>query len=274
VSQPFVSQTITALEQRLGVHLLHRSTRGSRLTDEGERFLASCTEILDAIDQAEAQLLSDRGTTTGDLRVSAPLAFGMDQVVPRLPDFMAEYPHLTVHLSLSDSLANLIEDNIDVAVRMGQLRDSSLVSRKLCDLNRIVVASPEYCARHGEPSTPSDLAEHSCLLWDSPHAHLNRWPFLIDGAVQPVNVRGTLRSSDGLALFSLCVAGMGIMRCAEHLALPAIRSGRLVPLLGDYQAPSTTAIHAVFLPANRTIPKTRAFVDYLVDAFRNPPWLH
>lgn len=272
-SQPFVSQTVTALERRLGVRLLHRSTRGSRLTAEGETFLESCSEILEAIDRAEAGMLSARGTTTGDLRVSAPLAFGMDQIVPRLPDFMAHYPQLNVHLSLSDRLANLIEDNVDVAVRMGRLRDSTLVSRKLCNLQRVVVAAPEYAAQHGTPATPAELAEHSCLLWDTPHAHLNRWPFLIDGAVQSVPVRGSLRSSDGLALFRLCEAGMGIMRCAEHLAVPAIRRGSLIPLLRDYQPPSSTAIHAVFLPARQVLPRVRAFVDYLTEAFRRPPWL-
>jgi DNA-binding transcriptional LysR family regulator len=120
VSQPFVSQVVNNLERRLGVQLLHRSTRERRLTDEGERFLALSAGILEGIDLGEAQIISARAEPRGDLRVSAPLAFGMDQVVPRLPDFLTAFPQVKVHLSLSDSLVSLIEENIDVAIRMGR----------------------------------------------------------------------------------------------------------------------------------------------------------
>lgn len=270
VSQPFVSQTMSNLERRLGVQLLHRSTRTQRLTSEGERFLASCGALLSSIEEAEAQIRS--GEPTGDLRISAPQAFGMDQVVPALPGFLLRYPALTVHFSLSDALVNLIEDNFDVAVRMGRLQDSSLRSRKLCDLQRIVVASPAYLAEHGVPVTPNGLSRHKCLMWDRPRDALNQWPFLINGTLEKLPVQGTFRSSNGSTLFQLCVAGMGIMRLAEHLALPAIRSGKLVALLTDYQAADDTAIHVVYLPERQLVPRVRAFVDYMVEAFRVPPW--
>lgn len=272
LSQPFVSQTVTNLEHRLGVRLLHRSTRGRRLTEEGERFLASSTRILDQIEQAEAEISAARQQASGDLRVSAPLAFGLDQVVPRLPAFLAEHPRVVLHLSLSDAVANLIEDNVDVAIRMGRLSMSSLMSRKLCDLQRIVVASPAYLAAHGTPRTPQDLGSHNCLMWEGELDHLNRWPFLTDGSPQFVPVSGNFRSSSGQTLFALCTAGVGIMRLAEHLALPAIASGALVPLLCDHQSQDDTAIHAVFLPERELLPRIRSFVDYLVDVFRRPPW--
>ncbi len=269
-SQPFVSQTINHLERRLGVQLLHRSTRTQRLTSEGERFLASCNELLEAVEQAEAQIRSSE--PTGDLRISVPQAFGIDQMVPALPGFLSAYPKLTVRFSLSDSLVNLIEDNFDVAVRMGQLQDSSLRSRKLCELQRIVVAAPGYLARHGTPVTPQGLDRHQCLLWDAPRDHLNRWPFIINGKPEKILVQGTFRSTDGTTLFDLCVAGIGIMRLAEHLALPAIRSGKLVPLLSDYQARDDTAIYAVYLPERQLVPRIRAFVDHFAEVFRQPPW--
>lgn len=269
-SQPFVSQTINNLERRLGVQLLHRSTRTQRLTSEGESFLASCKRIIEEIDQAEGQITS--AEPMGDLRVSAPLAFGMDQVVPQLPAFLENYPKIKLHLSLSDSIINLLEDNFDIAIRMGRLEDSSLMSRKLCNLQRIVVAAPKYIARHGTPVTPQGLDRHNCLMWQAPMDRLNRWPFIINDQRQEIPVTGNFRSSNGTTLFQLCTAGVGVMRLAEHLALPAIRSGALVPLLSDYQAQDDTAIYAVYLPERKLVPRIRAFVDHFVRAFENPPW--
>lgn len=270
ISQPFVSQTVTALEKRLGVQLLHRSTRTQRLTGEGEQFLAACRRVLEEIDLAEAQVSSPE--PAGELRVTAPRAFGTDQIVPRLPAFLQAHPRITMQLSLSDSVASLLEENLDVAIRMGRLQDSSLMSRKLCELQRIVVAAPAYIERHGVPVTPQGLERHDCLMWMPPADHLNRWPFMVSGRRQEVPVQGSFRSSDGTALFQMCVAGMGVMRLAEHLALPALRSGVLVKLLGDYQAVDDTAIHAVFLPERRLVPRIRAFVDHFSQVLRNPPW--
>lgn len=272
VSQPFVSRSITRLERRLGVALLHRSTRGQRLTDEGRTYLAACNRIIDALDQVEGEIASARAEPSGELRVSAPLAFGMDQVVPRLPAFLAAHPQINFRLSLSDTLVNLIDDNIDVAIRMGRPADSALVSRKLCDLQRIVVAAPSYLAAQGRPARPQDLLRHNCLQWQGALDHLNRWPFVIEGRPQEITVRGRFHSSNGLTLFQLCLAGVGILRLAEHLAVPAIRAGTLVPLLTEYQARDDTMIHAVYLPERRLLPRIRAFVDYMADAFQKPAW--
>ena len=270
ISQPFASQCVTNLERRLGVQLLHRSTRTRRLTSEGEQFLVACNAILHQVEDAEAQVRSSE--PTGTLRISAPHAFGIDQLIGVLPGFLLKYPDLRVHFSLSDSNVNLIEDNIDVAVRMGHLPDSLLRSRKLCDLQRVVVAAPQYIAAHGKPLTPEVLSTHTCLTWDSQREHLNQWPFVIDGRVEKIAVHGNFRSSDGTTLFQLCLAGVGIMRCAEHLALPAIRRGDLVQLLADYQAKDDTAIHVVYLAEHRLVPRIRAFIDYLVEHFQTPPW--
>ena len=168
---------------------------------------------------------------------------------------------------------NLIDDNFDVTIRMGRLQDSSLRSRKLCDLQRMVVASPLYIAANGIPVTPQGLARHRCLMWEQPRDHLNGWPFMINKKRETIPVQGSFHSIDGTTLYQLCVAGMGIMRLAEHLALPAIRRGELVHLLSDYQSKDDTAIHAVYLPERQLVPKVRAFVDYLAEVFRGPPWL-
>ncbi|HET9822991.1 MAG TPA: LysR family transcriptional regulator [Burkholderiaceae bacterium] len=270
VSQSFVSQTVSDLERRLGVALLHRSTRAHRLTPEGENYLAAARRLLDAIDVAEGELRPDE--PAGVLRVTAPRAFGADQVVPRMPEFLSRHPRVSLRLSLSDQMASLLEDGFDVAIRMGRLQDPSLASRPLARLQRIVVAAPAYIERHGTPATPQDLARHEGLLWEPPMEHLNRWPFVSDGHAQEVTVRGRLHSSDGSALFQWCLAGAGVMRLAEHLALPAIRRGALVPLLQAHQAHDDLAIHAVFLPARQRVPRVRAFVDFLAEAFRDPPW--
>jgi DNA-binding transcriptional LysR family regulator len=271
-SQPFVSKVVSNLERRLGCKLLHRSTRSQRMTTEGERFLLSCTRVLDAIEHAEAQVKD--GDPMSELKVSAPLAFGLDQIVPRLPGFLDKYPRLSVHLSLSDNMVNLIDDDFDVAIRMGRLQDSSLVRRKLCHLHRIVVASPDYLKRYGQPVTPAGLenGQHNCLMWRGIHTHLNRWPFMINGHLDHVSARGNVQSDNGSSLYQLCLQGVGIMRLAEHLALPALRRGDLVPLLSDYVVRDDTAIYAVYLSEGPTTPRVRHFIDYYVDAFKTPPW--
>lgn len=270
VSQPFVSQQLTNLEKRLGAQLLRRSTRRQRLTAEGERFLEACGRVFDTLEQAESGLGS--AEPAGELRVTAPLAFGMDQVVPRLPEFLASHPRVSLTLSLSDSLVNLIEDGFDVAIRMGRLADSGLVGRRLCNLQRIVVAAPGYIAVHGEPRSVDDLAAHNCLMWAGSQEHLNDWPFVVDGLRRSFVARGNFRSGSGMTLFQMCVAGTGVMRLAEHLALPAIARGELVQLLGEQLATDDTAIHAVHLAERRLAPRIRSFIDFLVGIYAEPPW--
>lgn len=271
VSQPFVSQTIANLEKRLSCKLLHRSTRSQRLTQEGERFLLACIRVMDAVDQAEYQMRDVE--PTGELHVSAPLAFGLDQVVPRLPEFMAQHPRVTVHLSLSDVLVNLIDSNVDVAIRMGRLQDSTLVRRKICDLHRIVVAAPSYIRQHGIPVTPEGLesGRHNCLTWKGMHKHLNSWPFIINKKLEHVVVRGSFHSDNGSSLYQMCLRGVGIMRLAEHLALPAIARGDLIPVLADYTVRDDTAIYAVYLKEGQASSRVSCFVNFFLDAFRAVP---
>jgi len=175
-------------------------------------------------------------------------------------------------MRLTDDSERLIDDQIDVAIRMGTLSDSSLMHRRLCGLQRIVVATPALVARHGLPTRPADLAAFPCLAWDGGRAHLNRWRFIEDGKDVIFQAESRFRSNQGMSLYQMCLAGMGAMRAAEHLARPAIADGRLVQLLPDHTALDDTAIYAVFLPDRHMVPRIRSFIDFMVDTFRSPDW--
>ncbi|PWJ16938.1 LysR family transcriptional regulator [Jannaschia seohaensis] len=271
-SQSFVSQTIRRLETRLGAKLLHRTTRGQRLTPEGERFLGAARTVIGAVEQAEALWQREEAQIEGQLRVSAPIAFGLDRVTPLMPEFLARHPNLSLDLRLTDDHENLIADGIDVAIRMGRLSDSGLIHRRLCRLRRIVVAAPGLVERHGAPESVADLARMPCIAWDGSREHLNRWSFVRDGEKASFHAQSRFRGNQGMSLFAMCLAGVGVMRVAEHLARPAIRDGRLVELLRDHAPSDDTAIHAVFLPDRDMVPRIRTFVGFLVAAFRSPAW--
>ncbi|MDA7428648.1 LysR family transcriptional regulator [Primorskyibacter aestuariivivens] len=271
-SQPFVSQTIQRLEARLGVTLLHRTTRGHRLTPEGARYMDLVRRTLAAIDAADAEWQDDAARLEGQLRVSAPIAFGLDRITPLIPEFLSRHPGLSLDLRLTDDHENLIEGGIDVAIRMGALPDASLMHRKLCRLRRLVVAAPDLVARHGLPGSVGDLSSLPCLAWDASRAHLNRWRFVDGNDTVTFHAQSRLRGNQGMSLFQMCLAGMGVMRVAEHLARPAIREGRLVQLLPDLRPADDTAIQAVFLPERQIVPRIRSFVDFVADAFRAPDW--
>lgn len=271
-SQPFVSRTLNNLEKRLGVALLRRSTRQVHLTEEGRIFLASCNRIIGDIELAEGQISSTGASASGDLRITAATSFGMDQIVPLLPEFMEQYPNVRVRLSLSDNLVDIIGSGVDVAIRMGHLQDSMLLSRKLCHLQRLIVAAPSYIERHGAPKTPDDLRQHNCLQWEAPMDHLNNWPFIVDGQRMSVEIRGNFQFTSGMSSVEMVLAGVGMTRMAEHFALPAIRRKKLVPLLTEYQAHDDTAIYAVYAKERNVHPRVRAFVNYLAEKFKEPPW--
>ena len=266
-SQPFVSQTVQRLEARLGVALIDRTTRTQRLTAEGERYLAAARAAVEAVDLADAALQEEAGRIAGTLRVSAPLAFGLDRVTPLLAPFLERHPHVDLRLLLTDDAVDLIEARVDVAVRMGRLADSALACRRLCGLQRVVVAAPALLERHGRPAVPADLARLPVLCWDGAREHLNRWPFRVDGEPWTFHAEGRFRSNEGMSLFAMCTSGFGAMRCAEHLARPAIRTGALVPLLEDFAAPDDGAVYAVFHPHRTLLPRVRAFLDHLAGAF-------
>jgi DNA-binding transcriptional LysR family regulator len=179
---------------------------------------------------------------------------------------------VSLDLRLTDDHENLIEAGIDVAIRMGSLPDSGLTRRRLCGLQRIVVAAPDLLARQGTPQSHRDLAGMDCLAWDGSRDHLNRWPFVEAGAPAHFRAESRFRSNQGMSLYHMCLAGVGVMRMAEHLARPAIAEGRLVQLLADQTPADASAIHAVYPPDRQVVPRLRSFLDFLVAAFRAPGW--
>jgi DNA-binding transcriptional LysR family regulator len=266
VSQSMVSRAVVRLEERLGASLLHRSTRRLSLTDEGEIFLQACRRVLEDIGEAEQSVRAD-ALPVGALRVSAAVLWGQDAIVPHLPEFMARYPKLEVHLSLEDRHVDLIEEKIDVAIRLGRLADSSLVARKIGEVRRIIVASPAYLARQGRPSTPDDLLKHDCLLWDEEHDYLNRWPFDVHGVIRRIKVRGRVVSNNTQAHHLLATKGVGISRMPEHHARPFVRRGELIPVLDRWHCDEAVPAHALYLRTNIARPRVRVFVDFLAEKF-------
>jgi DNA-binding transcriptional LysR family regulator len=264
VSQSLVSRAVARLERRLGTTLLHRSTRRVSLTDEGVTFLQGCRRVLEEIGEVERSVTSGE-SPVGTLRISASVLFGQDRIVPLLPEFMARYPKLEVQLSLADRHVDLIEEKIDVAIRLGRLASSSLIAKKIGEQRRLIVASPAYLAQRGRPKTPDDLLDHNCLLWDEGHDDLNRWPFEVNGAMRHIRVRGRLVVNNAQALLHLAVLGVGITRMSEYLARPLIRRGELVSLLEVSHHDEANPVHALYARTNIAKPRVRAFLDFLTE---------
>jgi DNA-binding transcriptional LysR family regulator len=271
-TQPFVSRTVVALEERLGKSLLRRSTRKLHITDDGQVFLQASRRVLDALDGLEAELASTDGVLRGDIRVTAPTNFGVDQIVPLISDFLEKNPQVRVKLTLNDSLVDVLGEGFDVAIRMGSLRDSQLLSRRLCKLQRLVVAAPRYLQVHGHPTTPHDLERHNCFRWGPLHDHMNKWPFVVEGETITVEARGNFEAADGVAAVGLCVKGVCVTRMAEHVAVPLIQQGQLVEVLPQFRAQDNAAIYAVYANDRYRHPRIRAFLDHLTDGLRDPPW--
>ncbi|WP_189438470.1 LysR family transcriptional regulator [Pseudovibrio japonicus] len=272
-SQSAVSKGIRALEDRLGAPLLQRTTRGHYLSAEGEKYLEDCRRILELVDSAEDSIASRNIATSGRIKISAPVSFGLDQINPIIPAFIANNPKVEVELLLTDRQQNLLHENIDVAIRMGDMEDSTHIQRKLCNLDRLVVASPKYLQRCGAPETPDDLKLHNCLMWTGNAQHLNMWPFFEGETKVFARASGNFRSNNGMTLTTACLDGIGIMRIAEHFAIPLIESGKLVQLLADYHKPDNQAVHIVYLPEKRNLSRIKEFVNFCIERFREPNWM-
>ena len=273
VAPAIVGRRIDALERRLGVKLLIRTTRRVTLTHEGSAFLEDAQRILNDFANAEASVSLGGVKASGHLRISAPAGFGRRHVAPLVARFRATHPEVTLSLDLSDRLVDLVHEGMDLAVRIGPLDDSTLVGVRLADNRRVVVASPDYLARYGRPDTPHDLARHQCLTVGNSGNQARGWQFTTDGAVVSMRIAGTLECSDGAVLHEWALAGHGIAWRSMWEVSDDIAAGRLVPLLEAFVAPDT-AIHAVF-PQRRHLPlRVRMFVDYLKHTYGNPEYWH
>jgi DNA-binding transcriptional LysR family regulator len=272
LSQTMVTKHVAALESRLGVKLLHRSTRSLTLTEGGRDYLAACERILAEIEEAEASASLDRIEPRGTLRLNVPLTFGFRQIVPALAEFNSHYPALTVDLGLADRYVDLIEEGWDLAIRIGRLKDSSLVVRRLAPCRVAVCGAPSYLEAHGAPRTLDDLSNHNCLGYTLPSAaNANRWLFGKDGDIV-VPVKGNLRANNGDALLAAALAGQGLICQPTFLVGDSLRNGSLVRVLTDHPT-QELGVHAV-LPSGRQAPaKVRAFTEFLANRFApQPAW--
>jgi len=261
-----VGRTIDRIEARLGVRLLLRTTRTLTLTAEGQTYLGAARRILADLDDAE-QAIADQGAPRGRLRVSAALSHGRLCVVPLLGDFVARHPHILVDISLTDVVVDVAGGQADVAVRFGPLADSPLTARKIGETRRVIVASPDYLARRGTPRVPEDLHDHDCLNFNFRRVE-PVWPFRKDGRDYALSVRGSVEANNGETLGQLAAAGVGVTRVGAFGVVDEIASGRLVPLLEEYNPGDVEAIHAVFVGGANTPARVRVFVDFLAERLR------
>ena len=271
LSPSAVSKLITRLESRLGARLLNRTTRRLALTAEGEVFLDRARTILDAIEAAEAEIISARRGPQGHLRVHAFPTFAVDHLSPALPDFLARYPRVSFEFVVTNREVSLIDDNIDIALQVGPLGKSPFVARKIADLTQVVCASPAYLARHGRPAHPSDLARHSCLTLS--HVPASRvWPFTAGGDAVRVEVAGPAAADSAHMLLRLAIGGLGIIRFGDIVVAQAIRDGLLVPVLEDWQEAGNFPLWALHRAGRQRIPRVKAFLDFLMERFAAAPW--
>jgi DNA-binding transcriptional LysR family regulator len=274
LSPSAVSKLISRLEDRLGARLLQRTTRRVSLTAEGRVYAEQVRAILADVDAVEASIGGAEAEPRGQLRVNVAHGFGMTQIVPLIPDFLAHYPKVQVSLTFADHTVDLVSEGDDMGIRLGELRDDALIARKLGDHRRIICAAPSYLERHGMPQTPADLTRHNCLLFDGPEG-LNEWPFRkADGSIERLAMHGNFRSNNGDAVLRLLLDGVGLCYAADFGIKPFIETGRLVPVLADHTADILRPVHAVYPARKHLAAKVRVFADYLVERFMPaPPWL-
>lgn len=271
LSPSAVSKLVTRLETRLGVRLLQRTTRALHLTAEGEAFYAAARRIVSEIETIEDQISGQRDTPHGLLRVTTSLAFATHQLAPVILEFMARHPLVQLELLPTDRVIDMVEEGIDIALRIGRLADTSFMARKIGEDKRLICAAPAYLARHGTPRRPEELARHNCIV-SRERPYLNRWQFRIDGGVREMEVAGRVALSEGEMQMQLALQGIGIVRLTRLTMAQAIRDGALVPLLGDFSADEPVPIHAVYPHRRHLAPKVPAFVNFLIEKFTPPPW--
>jgi len=273
LSQTMVTKHIAALEARLGTRLFHRSTRRLSITEAGRNYLESAERILAELEAADGAVAADRYEPRGLLRLSAPVSFGARQIAPLLTEFARRHPGLKIELGLNDRQVDLAEEGWDLAVRIGHLRDSNLIARRIAPCRLILAAAPAYLEVHGRPRVAADLAEHNCLGYTlSRFAVAGYWAF---GAKREtkIDVAGNLCANNGDALRAAAVAGQGIVYEPTFVVADDLRAGTLVAITLEEPTMELGGIYAVYLPERNPAAKVRVFIDFLLERFGPiPPW--
>jgi DNA-binding transcriptional LysR family regulator len=265
-----ISRRISALEARLRVRLLERSTRKVAPTAAGSRLNERMRSAMSAMQEAEAEATQAGGVATGVLRLAVPATFGRLWIAPMLPEFLSAYPGVSIDVEYSDRYVDLVAEGFDVAIRLGELEDNRLVAKKLAPHRRLVCAAPSYLSAHGTPETPSDLANHACLTFSRLAGH-PEWRFRKGNQEVSVQVSGPLTADDAQSLVTAALSGAGIVMCSDWLAAHAHSAG-LEPILTDWNVEGGGNVHLVRASARFTAKKTRSFVDWISDQLKKPPW--
>jgi DNA-binding transcriptional LysR family regulator len=271
ISATAASRQVADLEARLGVRLLHRTTRRLYLTDNGRGYYEQCAQILNDLDEAELAISSAAGRPQGLLRVAAPVSFGIQHLTPLFLDYMERYPEVKLDVSLADRMVDLVEEGYDLALRITQELKTTLVARTLAQMRLAVCAAPAYLERRGVPRTPEDLRHHECLCYTY-DAIRGNWEFEGPTGRLRVSVQGTFSTNNGDSLRAAALAGRGIIQEPTFQVGEDLRQGRLLRLLPEYPVPSLT-LYAVYPSRRYLSPKVRTFVDFLVERIAEPlPW--
>ncbi len=268
-TQPTISRQVAALEEHLGTRLLARTTRAHTLTDDGRAFYEHARRVLEALAEAEGSVGRRRTKPSGLLRLATPVVLGRLHIVPRLGRFLARFPDVSLDLVMNDGFTDLVEESIDLAIRVGEITDPSLVARRIGATRRVAVASPAYLKRRGTPRTPADLADHDCVVYTR-LATGNHWHFEKDGATIAVEVKGRFNVNNSEGVHAGVREGFGIGLVPVWHFADEIDSGTLKVILQAYE-PKRLPMNAVY-PSRRFVPlKVRAMIDYLADEFRLDP---
>ena len=259
-SPPAVTRAVVSLEERLGVRLLIRTTRALRLTDAGARFVEHARRLLDDIDDAERDALGEAGEASGHLTVTASLTFGRMVLAPIVTAFLAAHPKVTASVRLHDRVVDLPDEGIDVAVRIAELPDSNLVARRVGEVRRQLVASPDYLARYGAPELPTQLKAHAVIAFTGLMPGCE-WRYRSDGRTRTIAIKPRLEINDALAALAAAEAGEGITPALSYMTADAVAAGRLRPVLADW-APAPAPVHLVHQQGRLVPPKIRAFMDF------------
>lgn len=259
VSAGTVSKRIQALEEELGARLIDRTTRSSRLTEEGRMFLERTERILGEVDQAQDELSANASHPAGRITITAPASLSRQLVMPAMTSFVTAYPSIELRVDVSDHVANLHEQGYDAAIRFGMLADSTLKAKRLVSDRMILVAAPAYLQREGTPQRPEDIEAHTCLI----DGDQRNWVLHRGAARINVNATGRLISDNGAFLQGAAVQGAGLLRVSEIAVLDELANGRLVRLLPDFEFAGETAIWAIYPNAKHAMPRLRAFLDHM-----------
>jgi DNA-binding transcriptional LysR family regulator len=269
VAPAVIGRRIDALEERLGVKLLVRTTRRITLTHEGSAFLEDCQRLLADLANAEASVSAGGVKASGHLRITAPAGFGRRHVAPLVPAFIEQHPDVSLSLNLSDRVVDIVNEGFDCAIRVGDLPDSSLVSVRLADNRRLCVATPAYLKRAGVPLTPAELMRHQCLTLSSDASQTRGWAFAVDGEVTHLRPGGRLDCSDGQVLHDWCLRGLGLAWRSTWEVESDVAAGRLQVVLEDFAAPPN-GIYAVF-PQRKHLPlRVRLWIDFVKHSYGDP----